>query len=92
MSRVGFIGSMNFILFIVFLVLKLTKTVDWSWWIITLHLWMGFVVFVFCMIIFFIGMIIYMVCLSVQEISVPTKSKRRENGINRRRTKGKNFR
>ena len=27
------------ILFVVFLILKLTNTVDWSWWIVTLPLW-----------------------------------------------------
>lgn len=28
------------ILFIVFLVLKLTKTIDWSWWWVTAPLWL----------------------------------------------------
>lgn len=32
---------LTFILFIVFLILKLTGTVTWSWWIITLPLWIG---------------------------------------------------
>jgi Transmembrane Fragile-X-F protein len=27
------------LLFVVFLVLKLTNTIDWSWWIVTLPLW-----------------------------------------------------
>ena len=31
-------GLMN-IMFIVFLVLKLTKVIDWSWWWITAPLW-----------------------------------------------------
>lgn len=30
------------VLFLVFLVLKLTHTIDWSWWWITAPLWMGF--------------------------------------------------
>lgn len=29
-------------IFLIFLVLKLTETVDWSWWIITLPLWLPF--------------------------------------------------
>jgi hypothetical protein len=33
--------SIPTILFVVFLVLKLTGTVDWSWWIVTLPLWIG---------------------------------------------------
>jgi len=28
------------ILFVVFLVLKLTKTIDWSWWWVTAPLWL----------------------------------------------------
>lgn len=34
-------GNGLFLLFIVFLILKLTGTVTWSWWIITLPLWIG---------------------------------------------------
>lgn len=30
-----------FLLFLVFLVLKLTNVVSWSWWIVTLPLWGG---------------------------------------------------
>ena len=29
------------ILFVVFLVLKLTKTIDWSWWWVTSPLWLS---------------------------------------------------
>ncbi len=32
-----------FFLFVVFLALKLTGTVTWSWWIVTMPLWIGFV-------------------------------------------------
>lgn len=35
---VGFFG----LLFLVFLVLKLTHVIDWSWWWITAPLWGGF--------------------------------------------------
>jgi membrane protein YdbS with pleckstrin-like domain len=35
---VGFLG----LLFIVFLVLKLTHVINWSWWWITAPLWGGF--------------------------------------------------
>jgi hypothetical protein len=31
--------SFTSLLFLVFLVLKLTGTIDWSWWLITLPLW-----------------------------------------------------
>lgn len=32
---IGFTGA----LFLVFLVLKLTKVIDWSWWLVTAPLW-----------------------------------------------------
>ena len=31
--------SLGTVLFIVFLVLKLTETIDWSWWWVTAPLW-----------------------------------------------------
>ena len=31
--------GLDIILFIVFLVLKLTETIDWSWWWVTAPLW-----------------------------------------------------
>ena len=34
--------GIGFILFVVFLVLKLTKVVTWSWWIVTAPLWIPF--------------------------------------------------
>ncbi|MCM1221186.1 MAG: hypothetical protein NC548_42570 [Lachnospiraceae bacterium] len=34
--------SILFLLFVIFLVLKLTNTITWSWWIVTLPLWIGF--------------------------------------------------
>jgi hypothetical protein len=34
--------SLSTLLFVVFLVLKLTHTVDWSWWWVTSPLWIGY--------------------------------------------------
>ena len=34
--------SLNVILFLIFLVLKLTGHIDWSWWWVTSPLWIGF--------------------------------------------------
>ena len=31
----------SFLLFVVFLVLKLTGAIDWSWWLVTIPLWIG---------------------------------------------------
>jgi hypothetical protein len=36
--------SLSMILFIVFLVLKLTNNIDWSWWWVTCPLWIGVIV------------------------------------------------
>ena len=37
-------GGLCNMLFITFLVLKLTKVIDWSWWYVTAPLWGGAVV------------------------------------------------
>lgn len=39
---VGFLG----VLTIVFIVLKLTKVIDWSWWWVLAPVWIPFVIFV----------------------------------------------
>jgi len=31
-------------LFVVFLVLKLTGVITWSWWLVTMPLWLGFAI------------------------------------------------
>ena len=33
--------GVGFILFLVFLVLKLTDNIDWSWWYVTMPLWIA---------------------------------------------------
>lgn len=45
MSKNSAIG-LNFleVLFVVFLILKLTKVIDWSWWWVTSPLWGGIIV------------------------------------------------
>lgn len=44
-------------LFIIFLILKLTKVIDWSWWWVTAPLWGGilFQVIIFTVYILFFG-------------------------------------
>lgn len=39
------------ILFIVFLVLKLTDVIDWSWWWITAPLWIPLGIFILCLVV-----------------------------------------
>ena len=41
--------SFSSVLFLVFLVLKLTNVIDWSWWWVTAPLWIPIIIFfVFC--------------------------------------------
>ena len=55
---------LTFILFIIFLILKLTGTVAWSWWMVTLPLWIvpaailgtfGFFLMIFAIFLLFMG-------------------------------------
>ena len=45
-SRTSSGFSFEFVLFVVFLVLKLTGTIDWSWWWVTSPLWISAVIFI----------------------------------------------
>lgn len=51
---IGFFG----LLFIVFLVLKLTEVIDWSWWWITAPLWGGVALIAAIFIIIFLVIIV----------------------------------
>jgi hypothetical protein len=51
-TSVGF--SFEFVLFVVFLVLKLTGTIDWSWWWVTAPLWGGCI-----LLLIIIGVLLY---------------------------------
>lgn len=45
---IGLLGAV----FIVFLVLKLTDLIDWSWWWVTAPLWGGFAIFIGILLIY----------------------------------------
>lgn len=47
------------VLFIVFLVLKLTNTIDWSWWWVTAPLWLpiGLALIILCVFIVILGIL-----------------------------------
>lgn len=45
-------------LFLIFLILKLTETIDWSWWWVTSPLWIPVAFLIFFMIIAFIIVIV----------------------------------
>ena len=44
--------SFEFVLFVVFLVLKLTGTIDWSWWWVTSPLWISAGIFIVALAIY----------------------------------------
>jgi len=54
-------GSMSFlaILALIFIVLKLTRNIDWSWWLVLSPLWIPVVLFI-------LGFIIYAVLKSIK--------------------------
>jgi hypothetical protein len=49
-NSIGFGG----LLFLVFLVLKLTNVIDWSWWWVTAPLWIPLAFFVFFLVCIFV--------------------------------------
>jgi phosphoglycerol transferase MdoB-like AlkP superfamily enzyme len=56
------------ILFIVFLVLKLTGNIDWSWWWVTSPLWLPVAILFFVLSVLFIaGIIMFIVRGNKQE-------------------------
>jgi uncharacterized membrane protein YjfL (UPF0719 family) len=46
--------SFSTALFLIFLVLKLTKVIEWSWWWVTLPLWGGIAFAVILLLIYYI--------------------------------------
>lgn len=57
---------LSFITFIVFLILKLTEVIDWSWWFITAPLWVGLAIILVALVILVaIGLIVTIIVLFV---------------------------
>jgi len=46
------------ILGVVFLVLKLTGFIDWSWWLVLLPFWIGAAIWLFLIVIFFLALFV----------------------------------
>lgn len=47
--------NISTVLFLIFLVLKLTDTIDWSWWWVTSPLWIAFA----------IGVVVYLIVVII---------------------------
>ena len=65
------------VLFVVFLVLKLTGNIDWSWWWVTSPIWIPFLVAVailITLIIVFVGMLSF--GYTVEELKTKFKLKK----------------
>ena len=58
-NRINWDLHISYWLFIILLVLKITNTVDWSWWIITLPIWLHFGLMAIGLIIFILFLIFY---------------------------------
>lgn len=69
--------SITLILFIVFLVLKLTNNIDWSWWGVTSPLWIvpAFIISILILIIFITVLMISFGLIDIEEV----KNKIKEN-------------
>ncbi len=57
--KAGFISkNMAPILFLIFLVLKLTKQIDWSWWWVTSPLWIGILILLIIVVVSYISLFV----------------------------------
>jgi len=65
-------------LFIIFLILKLTGNIDWSWWWVTSPLWMPVCLF-FVAVFVLIGVILVSLALGVSMEDIKLKSKEISN-------------
>jgi hypothetical protein len=69
--------SLSAVLFIVFLVLKLTGNIDWSWWWVTSPLWIPFALVLSIFGAVFIGIVIALIFgASVEDIKSKLKIKK----------------
>jgi hypothetical protein len=69
--------SLSAVLFIVFLVLKLTGNIDWSWWWVTSPLWIPFAIGLALVGVVFLAIIIALIFgASVEDIKSKIKIKK----------------
>lgn len=62
-------GGVSFLslLFLVFLTLKLTGYITWSWWYVTMPLWGGFIFFLTVLALFLVGAGLLWVVVTVMD-------------------------
>lgn len=57
--------SWGFLASLIFMVLKLTDVIDWSWWVVTMPLWLPYALIIS---FFLIIVVIYLVLIIIQSI------------------------
>jgi phosphoglycerol transferase MdoB-like AlkP superfamily enzyme len=70
--------SLPGVLFIIFLILKLTGNIDWSWWWVTSPLWMPILVFI-GLVFVFIGIVLVALAFGASMEDIKLKSKEISN-------------
>lgn len=75
--------SLPGVLFIIFLILKLTGNIDWSWWWVTSPLWIPILVFI-GLVIIFIGVILVALAFGTSMEDIKLKSKKITDKYNRK--------
>jgi len=60
--------SFSGLLFVVFLVLKLTHVIDWSWWWVTAPLWGGFAILAALFVIFTLIYVTKFIVLTIKDL------------------------
>ena len=59
--------SFTSLLFLTLFVLKLCNVINWSWWIITMPLWLPFALFLVTVVLFLIGLAVVFVVVKSQK-------------------------
>jgi len=54
-NGIGFVGLLT----IVFIVLKITKYIDWSWWWVVSPIWISFSIAISVVVLIFVGAVLY---------------------------------
>ena len=75
--------SLPGVLFIIFLILKLTGNIDWSWWWVTSPLWIPILVFI-GLVFVFIGVILVALAFGTSMEDIKSKSKKITDKYNRK--------
>jgi hypothetical protein len=68
-QKIVYRTSPMWVLFLVFLCLKLTGTIAWSWWIVTLPLWIG-LAFALSLFLFVFGILFIVFICAIIGISI----------------------